>query len=98
MPRRNVLDQFIHDLAAAVAAKLGNLNGVATGTRGRGNGRRSSPMRGKHFSEKKMRCRWPVGCKNRSLGPKNHWLCADHLRKWSPKVRRAIEEKQAAEG
>lgn len=96
MPRRTVLDQFIHELAAAVAAKLGNLNGTITGTRGLADGRRKSPMKGKHFSEAKMRCRWPGDCKNRSLGPKNHWLCAKHLPKWGPKVKAAIQENAAA--
>jgi hypothetical protein len=94
MPRKNLLEQFIDQLALAVAAKL---NGARLG--GRGTGRRGargpSPLRGKHFSAAKMRFRWPDSCKNRSLGPKNHWLCSEHLPKWSPKVKAAMQEAKA---
>jgi hypothetical protein len=90
MPRETMLDNLVEEIAAAILAKMDG-GARATGTRGRGNGRRKSPMRGKHFSAAKMRCRYP-GCKNRSKGPKFSWLCEDHLKLGKRAVKAAIEK------
>ena len=100
--RNTFLDQMADALIERIVERAGvrtsrtststtstSTNGTSTnGSRGRG----TSLMRGKHFSAAKMRCRWPGGSRNRSLGPKNHWLCAEHLPKWSPKVKAAMAE------
>ena len=94
MPRKGVLKQLVDQLAAAVAAKLNNARSP-----GRGNGRRTrgaSPLRGQ-FSAAKMRCRFALAngkrCPHRSLGPKNHWFCAEYLRNpgWSA-TKKVIEK------
>jgi hypothetical protein len=38
-----------------------------------------------HIHDRKldMRCRYP-GCKNRSKGPRNHFLCEEHLNETAP--------------
>ena len=35
-----------------------------------------SPQKGRKLD---MQCRWTLGCKNRSKGPRFHFLCAEHL-------------------
>ena len=68
----NFLDQMADAFIQRVLSRM-NMNGTSTtGTRGR----RASPMKGRKLD---MRCRFP-GCKNRSGGPRNHFLCPEHLK------------------
>ncbi len=87
MPRRSngFMDRFIDQFAEAVAAKLADSQS-ARGAK-RANGRRgASPLKGRNLD---MRCRYP-SCKNRSKGPKYHFLCEKHLKVPLRKAKAAI--------
>ncbi|HUJ25511.1 MAG TPA: hypothetical protein VLW85_05810 [Myxococcales bacterium] len=72
MPRRNAFDTFVEEIARRVVERVAELT-----KGGRGGGRRGpSKLRGRKLD---MRCRHP-GCKNRSKGPRFHFLCEEHLR------------------
>lgn len=73
MPRRNAFDTFVEEIARRVVARVQEMMPKA----GRGGGKRgASKLRGRKLD---MRCRHP-GCKNRSKGPRFHFLCAEHLK------------------
>jgi hypothetical protein len=94
MPRRanGFMEQFIAQLAEAVAAKLNGARSAAGAKRANVRGSRGpSPLKGKHFSAAKMRCRYP-GCKNRSKGPKFSFLCEEHRKLGKRAVKAAMEK------
>src|SRR5438067_2065134 len=94
MARGDFVDSFLDNLADAFIQRLNERvglhfkNGKATkaGTRDQ---RAPSPMKGRRL---KMGCRFPR-CKNRSLGPRNPFLCEKHLKDpgW-PAARKLIEK------
>ena len=78
MARTDLMASFLDQVASLFAERLTfHLNGKggtsAKGTRGR---RGPSPRKGKKLD---MHCRYP-GCPNRSKGPRNHFLCEQHLK------------------
>src|SRR5260370_41792616 len=89
MARPDFVNDFLDQLADAFIARVMdrvNANGVGKGTRG---WRSPSPLKGKHFSAAKMRCRYP-GCNNRSKGPKFSFLCEEHLKMPRREVKAAV--------
>ena len=70
MPRRNALDALVEEIARSVIARVNEL--LPKGPAGRG----PSKLRGRKLD---MKCRHP-GCKNRSKGPRFHFLCEEHLK------------------
>jgi hypothetical protein len=70
------MERLISQIAEAVATNLNRALSAGNGKRGDAS-RGPSPLRGKKLD---MRCRYP-GCKNRSKGPKFHFLCEKHLKK-----------------
>ena len=74
MARANFVDSFLDQLADAFIQRVMdrvNLKGGARNGAGR-----SSALRGRKLE---MRCRYP-GCRQRSRGPRNHFLCTKHLK------------------
>jgi hypothetical protein len=90
---QNIAVTFIEQLADAVAARLGSLGGSLGGSRGTAlaekpaNGRRK--RRGAPGRKLDMSCR-VEGCKNRSRGPRFHFLCAQHEKSLSAKQKAEV--------
>lgn len=97
---QNIAVTFIEQLADAVAARLGSIGSSSRGTavaEKPANGRRK--RRGAPGRKLDMSCR-VEGCKNRSRGPRFHFLCAQHEKSLSAKqkaeVVAAYKKKNAA--
>lgn len=74
MNRPTKVQTFVNDLIDRIAAEVAiAMRAAAVKKKRRG----PSQMKGKHFSTAKMRCRFP-GCKQRSRGPRYHYLCEKH--------------------
>jgi hypothetical protein len=96
MPRNDFLNSFLDQLAAVLVQRVTDyLNGSVPIPKRAGRYRGPSPLKGKHFSAAKMRCRYP-GCKNRSKGPKFSFLCEKHLKLPKREVRAALEKAKNA--
>jgi hypothetical protein len=74
MARGNPFDAFVEEIARAVVARVSEL--MPKGARGGTGSRGPSKLRGRKLD---MKCRHP-GCKNRSKGPRFHFLCEEHLK------------------
>lgn len=75
MARGNFVDSFLDQLADAFILRvMDRVNGKA-GMNGNGASHKG-PARGRKLN---MRCRYP-GCRQRSRGPRNHFLCTRHLK------------------
>jgi hypothetical protein len=86
---QNIAVTFIEQLADAVAARLGSIGG-SRGTalaEKPSNGRRK--RRGAPGRKLDMSCR-VEGCKNRSRGPRFHFLCAQHEKSLSAKQKAEV--------
>ena len=83
-------DRMVDEIADAIAERaLEKINQrIHSGMRNGKNGRHSSALRGRKLD---MHCRYP-GCKNRSKGPRFHYLCEQHLKLPKAKVTAAIEK------
>jgi hypothetical protein len=68
-PRTHPFDALAKRFAKVVAERLAT---ILSNVRPRG----LSKLRGRELD---MHCRYP-GCKNRSKGPRFHFLCAEHLK------------------
>jgi hypothetical protein len=86
---QNIAVTFIEQLADAVAARLGSI-GSSRGTalaEKPANGRRK--RRGAPGRKLDMSCR-VEGCKNRSRGPRFHFLCSQHEKSLSAKQKAEV--------
>src|SRR4051794_981269 len=84
MARGDFVNDFLDQLADAFIERLSDRVGLQL-KNGKANGkvtakaagtRRRSKLKGRKLD---MGCRFP-GCKNRSKGPRNHFLCEQHLK------------------
>jgi len=91
MPRTRTaphpFDQLASRLADVIAARI-QATLPAPGRAKSGNGRRAGRGKGRKLD---MSCRVD-GCRNRSRGPRFHFLCAEHGKKLSAREKKAVAE------
>ncbi len=78
------------ELASRIQAEVARVTSAAFGGKRLADGRRRT---GRKLD---MRCRYP-GCKNRSKGPRFHFLCEDHLKQGKSAVAKARKAAEATE-
>jgi hypothetical protein len=71
-----LLDGLIERLVEDVSARLGSARKGGRGPAAAPKSRRRSKLSGKKLD---MSCR-VEGCKNRSMGPRNGFMCAEHMK------------------
>ena len=88
-----VVDQIADLIAERALEKINERvqNGMRNGAV-KGNGRHAPKVGGRKLD---MRCRYP-GCKNRSKGPRFHYLCETHLKLPRKTVQAAIQRAEKA--
>jgi hypothetical protein len=90
--RDDILGNFLDQMADAFIQRVMDRVNLKAGASARGgstNGARGpSKLRGRKLD---MRCRYP-GCRNRSRGPRFHFLCEEHSKLPWTKAKAAIQK------
>jgi hypothetical protein len=87
-PSSHPFDVLVGRFAQLIADRIQPLLVAPSRVRGGNGSRGPSKLRGRKLD---MRCRYP-GCKNRSKGPRNHFLCEEHLKLPKSEQKAALEK------